>query len=173
MFSWHGRKNSKNYWNMWSCVLIYNTSFEERGTHWCWKYLIIPNRVGRIFPDTALDSLPYLDPARARRMGICSQFCEVTSVTAQNIQSVKASLGPSLVLFGWGIALPRKSPMYHCTAHRKNPVTSLQAPFSSAGRGRAKWNPRGNVGFTSRGEEGNSDPKPKKPIAVLVQSMKG
>lgn len=80
---------------MWSCVLIYNILFKERGTHWCWKHLIIPNRVGRAFPDTALDSLPYLDPARARSVGICSQFCQVISVTAQNIQSVKISLGPS------------------------------------------------------------------------------
>lgn len=118
MFSWHGRKNSKNHWNMQSRVLIYNTSFEERGTCWCWRCLIIPDRVGRVFPDTALDSLPYLDPA-ARRMGITSLFCEVTSVTAQNTQSVKTPLGPSLMIFGWGTPLPKKSPMYHCTAHRE------------------------------------------------------
>lgn len=62
---------------MQSCVLIHNVLFEERGTHWCWKYLTVPNRVGRAFPDTALDSLPYLDPARARRMGISSLFCEI------------------------------------------------------------------------------------------------
>lgn len=172
MFSWHGRKNSKNHRNMQSCVMICSISFEERGTHWCWKYTIIPNKVARIFPDTALDSFPYLDPARARRMGISSLSSEVTSVTAQSVS--KLLLGhPSLVLSGWGIALPRKPPMYHCAAHRENPVRYLQAPFSSAGGGESKMKPQGNAGFTSGGKEGNSDPRPTNPTALLGQSMKG
>lgn len=166
MFSWHGRKNSKNHWNMQSCVLICSISFEERGTHWCWKYTIIPNKVGRIFPDTASDSFPYLDPARARRMGISSLSCEVTSVTAQNTQSVsKLLLGhPSLVLSSWGIALPRKPPMYHCAAHRENPVRYLQAPFSSAGGGRAKWNRRAMQDLPVEGRRATVTQDPQTPL---------
>lgn len=119
MFSWHGGKNSKNHWNTRSRVLIYNTSFEERGTHWCWKYLIIPDRAGRVFPNTALDSLPYLDPG-ARRMGITSLFCEVTSVTAQNTHSVKTPLGPCLMIFGW--ATPKEISPVSLYSPQGNPV---------------------------------------------------
>lgn len=36
------------------------------------------------------------------------------------------------MLFGWGIALPRKLPIYHCSANRDNPFRCLRAPFSSA-----------------------------------------
>lgn len=153
--AWH--KEFKKHWTMWSCVLIYNISFKEGGTHWCWKYLIVSNRLGRVFH--LLDSLPFLDPARARRMGICSLFCEVTSAPAQNTHSVRTPLEPSLELFGRGTALPRKSPMYHCTALREKPVRYPQTLFSSAGGGRAKLNRRGNIGFTSAGEEGNKNPK--------------
>lgn len=92
---------------MWSHVLIYNILFKERGTHWCWKYLTIHIRVGTVFRDTALDSLPYFRPSQGQEDGylqpvlssipVCQNFSWATSfsVWLRDCSSKKISNLPS------------------------------------------------------------------------------